>query len=585
VLQGPQGTLYGAGSLGGVMRAVPNAPATDRPSGAAWAGVTATQHGQPSADGGALINLPLLDDRLAVRALGFAGIDGGYIDDTLRKINDINTVRTYGARGAVRWAPDNATTVDTSLLLQRIAGADSQYADAGGNGLTRASSVAQPYSNAIAQGEIAVTRHLGQQLDLTASIAYTTQHVFEQYEGDALSDPAQPGAPPAPDAYQTAYNQDDRIHMATGELRLARSRDDGTGWLIAASVLQNVDSIHRQMGGTDTSMVMGAQGGQVPLYELTGVRNIAEEETLFGEFSFHLADRLALTLGGRLVRTRLAGQSLDVSPSVALGEDPNASASRIEMRALPSAALVWHAADHLALFARYQQSFRPGGIAVRENYIERFDSDAVQSIEAGARLTTRRLESVLSLSWTAWNDIQADLIDGYGFPTTANIGDGRVLTISWTGTWRPVPALRLEAGLLANDSHIIDTTSLAASLLDTSIDRSRLPNVADWIGRGAVHYATQVFDLPLDLSGYARYTGKSTLGVGDVLGRIQGNYVDTGLELRLGDAQRSVSLGLTNLLDTRGNQFALGSPFLLRTRSEITPLRPRSVRVGVQIGF
>ena len=47
----------------------------------------------------------------------------------------------------------------------------------------------------------------------------------------------------------------------------------------------------------------------------------------------------------------------------------------------------------------------------------------------------------------------------------------------------------------------------------------------------------------------------------------------------------SFSLSLTNLLDTRGNRFALGSPFLIRTQDQITPLQPRSVRLGFDLAF
>ena len=70
-----------------------------------------------------------------------------------------------------------------------------------------------------------------------------------------------------------------------------------------------------------------------------------------------------------------------------------------------------------------------------------------------------------------------------------------------------------------------------------------------------------------------------------MLGRLQGNYADTSLELRLARGRRSLSLGLGNLLDTRGNRFALGSPFLIRTENQYTPLQPRNVRLGLDIAF
>ncbi len=87
------------------------------------------------------------------------------------------------------------------------------------------------------------------------------------------------------------------------------------------------------------------------------------------------------------------------------------------------------------------------------------------------------------------------------------------------------------------------------------------------------------------MNGYGRYVGKSTLGIGAILGQLQGDYLDTGLEFRVGTAKRAVTLSLTNLLDARGNRFALGSPFLVRDRNQITPLQPRSVRLGFDAAF
>ena len=124
------------------------------------------------------------------------------------------------------------------------------------------------------------------------------------------------------------------------------------------------------------------------------------------------------------------------------------------------------------------------------------------------------------------------------------------------------------------------------SQLAATTEMQRLPNVADATGRVGIAYTHSLSDgLDLVANGYARYVGKSTLGIGPILGRLQGDYVDTGFEVRIGEAKRGVSLALTNLLDSRGNRFALGSPFLVRDRDQTTPLRPRSIRLGFDLGF
>ena len=578
VLEGPQGTLYGAGSLGGVMRVVPNSPDPDATAGLAWAGVDATQHGQPGADGGALINLPLVDGQLALRAVGFVNFDGGYIDDTERHLKDVNDVRTYGGRAALRFTPGDDWTVDLSVVGQRIDGDDSQYADRDA-GLTRASTIAQPYRNDFWLTDLVVNKRWGT-LDFTASVGYDTQYVFEQFEGQTLADVTNSLVAPVSDAALSAYTQNNHIHMLTAEARLSRREPGGRGWLVGVSLLHNNGDVTRTMDAAD----------------LTGVDNTVNEVTLYGEYALGLGDRLTVTTGGRLSYSALSGDA--ENPVVASFFALNAaeSATRSETRLLPSVALAWRADDRLTLFARYQQSFRPGGIAVRREFIQRFKGDRVGTAEAGLRYHTPALDLTASGSWTDWRDIQADLIDGFGFPITANIGDGRVYSVGVSATVRPARGLEFDAAVYFNDGRVTNPYSVLSELVSkaalepaaspAAVNLDRLPNVADVSGRLGFSYQTPLSErAALTIDGYARYVGKSTLGVGPVLGQLQGDYLDTGLEFALGMGSHSLNLSLTNLLDSRGNRFALGSPFLVRDRNQITPLQPRTIRIGYEQRF
>jgi iron complex outermembrane receptor protein len=569
VLEGPQATLYGAGSLGGVLRVVPRAPNLSVAEGQAWAGAELVEHGDPGGDAGAVVNLPIVADMLAVRALAYGSVEGGYIDDRERHLEDVNRVRTVGGRVAVRLKPGNDWTIDVNGVGQRILGDDSQYADRGGDGLSRASAVAQPYQNDFWLGEIVVRKQWGS-LELTTSVALAEQYVSERFEGVESLDPDQPypfALPPA------SFTQINRIDMLTTETRLARNGPDGTGWLIGLSAIHNWARVNRRLNLD-------------PLWvALTGVRNRAEEATLFGEWTFAPLHRLSVTLGGRLTHARLAGSADGVDPIVAFRLDPGARATRSETRLLPSAALAFKASDRVTVFGRYQQGFRPGGLAVRRDFIQRFNGDRLSTIEAGIRYTAPAVEIAATGSQTWWHDIQADLIDGYGFPATANIGDGRVTSLGLSGRWRPVGGIEFDASLYLNGSKVTlpSETINTVGGMDAS---SRLPNVADASGRLGASYRTALAgDLQLQASGYVRYVGRSTLGIGSVLGQLQGDYADTGLDLRLARGAGALTLSITNLLDSRGNRFALGTPFLIRDRNQITPLQPRSLRLGVEYAF
>lgn len=573
VLEGPQGTLYGAGSLGGVVRVVPRAPDLYDFGASAWGGAQLVEHGDAGVDGGALINLPIVEGSLGFRALAFGSVEGGYIDDRERGLRDVNRVRTVGARAGLRWDPGDDWRVDISALGQRIRGSDGQYADRLGSGLDRATSIAQPFRNDYWLADVVARKQWGA-VELTGSLGYAGQHVFEQFEGARLSSAMRPDLAPSADAQATAYTQDNRIRMLTGELRLARRGPEGSGWLVAASLLHNVAQVRRTMGE------------EIGIAKLTGVRNEISEATLYGENSVRLLPGLNLTLGARITHSELSGQSRDVAILAALREDPEAADTRTETRLLPSASLAWAVNQEVTLFTRYQEGFRPGGIAVRQDYIQRFEGDRVSTIDIGGRYSSRDLETALTLSWTNWRNIQADLIDGFGFPTTDNLGRGRVITLGWSGQWRPAGGVELDAAVYLNDSRLIQISIMGLIASIGEINRQRLPNVADVSARLGARYSMSLSDgQQVDAHIYGRYVGKSTLGIGSILGRVQGDHLDTGLEVRVGDGRRGISLSVTNLFDSVGNRFALGSPFLVRDQNQITPLQPRTIRLGFDLNF
>jgi iron complex outermembrane receptor protein len=81
VLEGPQGTLFGAGAQAGVVRYITNKPKLDATEASVSAGYATTAHGAPSSNAEATVNLPLIADRLAVRGVIYSEHRGGYIDN------------------------------------------------------------------------------------------------------------------------------------------------------------------------------------------------------------------------------------------------------------------------------------------------------------------------------------------------------------------------------------------------------------------------------------------------------------------------------------------------------------------------
>jgi iron complex outermembrane recepter protein len=81
VLEGPQGTLFGAGAEAGVIRYITNQPKLDKFEGTATAGYGTTAHGDPNTNLNAVINIPLIADTMAVRGVIYSDRRGGYINN------------------------------------------------------------------------------------------------------------------------------------------------------------------------------------------------------------------------------------------------------------------------------------------------------------------------------------------------------------------------------------------------------------------------------------------------------------------------------------------------------------------------
>lgn len=252
------------------------------------------------------------------------------------------------------------------------------------------------------------------------------------------------------------------------------------------------------------------------------------------------------------------------------------------------------------MFLRYQQGFRPGGLAIENDFVRRFDGDRVATIEAGVRTGRPNRDPFdlsLTLAHTAWRDIQADFIDGAGLPSTANIGDGRLWSIEATVGARIVTGLRVEGAVSYNHSEIDDPSLQFVSAFATSsggVEAARaeilarlrqIPNIARVTARAGAVYQRQLSETTdLKIDGWLRYVGPSRLGVGPVLGQSQGRYVDSGITMRLGLDKIGITAGVTNLANARGNRFALGTPFATG-RDQVTPMRPRTIRIGLDASF
>jgi outer membrane receptor protein involved in Fe transport len=455
-----------------------------------------------------------------------------------------------------RIAPD--WTIDLIALAQSTEADDSQYADRNGRGLSRDSLVEQPFESEFGLASLVVRKESGP-LRFRSTSAATRQDIDENFDATRGADARQ-------------LRQHSKARSLSNETRLWRPMEDGYSWLAGFSTIAHRYAVAREI----------ERDGQRE--DLAGAENKVHETTLFGEVGFELGRSVEATIGARYTIAALSSSGQHLSPVAVFPAD----AKRTERSFLPSASILARPVDGLTVYGRYQQGFRPGGVSIAGDTVSLYRSDRLRTGELGFRFGQPHRDDFDlqgSATFSKWSNIQADFLDPSGLPITDNIGDGRVWTLTANGGARITDELRLEAGLGWNDGKITRPDPEYLVAWDMPEGTMAIPNIARVIARGAVDWQTSLGgEWAIRANVYARYVGRSRLGVGPQLGDQQGQYLDSGLTLRLADPRRAWTLNITNVTDSVGNRFAFGAP-MLDAADQITPLRPRTVRIGFEQRF
>jgi iron complex outermembrane receptor protein len=557
VLEGPQGTLYGAGTLGGIIRLVPRPPDPRAPAVELFAGTRLTQGGAPGYDVAAVANLPLLGD-LAVRLVGYRGTEGGFIDDRLRGLANVNRNVLSGLRAALRWTPDAAWTIDLAAVLQSRGSHDGQYAQSDVGPLARRSAIGQPFDNDYALGSLTLTRSWGATRIVSATnyINHKIDSIFDATLVPGVTDPR-------------AFAENVTVHLFSHETRLSGHFGGSGTWLVGVSAIDDRDHVARSLGAPGNPAL------------LSNVTNATLDTAVFGQASVPFTPRLSLTVGGRLSYVH---QSSQFSGSARTsGFEP----TRSQTRALPTAMLAWKPNASTLIYGGYQEGFRPGALEFAGSGSTaaalRFEADTIRTFKVGMRFGMRPgapVSGSLAASIAHWDDVQADLVGVDGLPYVANIGSGLLRNLSADLSLHLAPTLTVEASAFLNWSDL----SHPAPAFTGAQDRD-LPNIADAGWRLGARQRQPLGGAQLTLDGAIRYVGQSHLAIYPPFDLPQGRYYDVSAGARLGFGHWGITLDLDNALNSRANTFAYGNPFSVAAGTQRTPLRPRSIRIGVDAAF
>lgn len=573
VLRGPQGSLYGAGSIGGVLQIVPNAPDTQARAGRVTASVSATAHGQPSNRLQVVYNQPLAGGDAAVRAVAWTERSGGYLDNPSLGGKDVNRTRRDGLRLAALWRPTPDLDLGVTVVKQNIDTRDAQYADPAVGPLARRSKVVQPHDNDF------LALDLGLHWEpswgrLTVSLGALDHDVGTTYDATTAPLTLVPAG-----AHPLAFLDHNEIQALVAETRLTSTGPGRFHWTVGAFSAMGDQRLDGKIAAVEP--VAGY---------IEARRDHLLERAVFGEASYDLTSRLTLTAGGRLFDSRLETRS-----SITVGTPVGVFSGRSDAKGFaPKLLAAFRPRSHVTLYVQAAEGYRtpgfntsgPAGQTFSEpngaQPLRRYAGDELWSYELGGRWRSPALGLGLraAVFQADWTDIQADQILPSGLPFTANLGSGRSRGVELETSYVQ-GRLELNGNLVRQDSELRRPASGLAIP-----QGSGLPGMPELSFALSAAYSLPLrSDWSLELRSSFLYVGRSELALEGITGVTMGGYGDLRAAATLSSADFHARLFVRNLLDQRGDTLAFGNPFTVRNTAATTPQRPRTVGVEISHAF
>ncbi len=618
-LRGPQGTLFGSGSLSGAMRILTKSPdlAHFKAAGLADLGLTGSDSIRQRYN--VMVNIPLVTDKLALRAVGFYRHEEGYLDNVGTGVHNSNTLVDWGGRAALLWRPNERLSIK---LLGSYEDSDPKDSSLTSPALGRETRISDQPDRFTGKQTI-VNGTIEYEFDFAKLTSSTTYSKFDQRFWVDLAGTFAPGSfVGAPIAFGLDANGRDDVVVQ--ETRLVSSLKGPFEFVIGSYYLnrrRDVDYLYRS--SPQFLAARGLTGLPDQYFQKLYAYSISEELAGFGELTYRFSPKLWLTGGMRYGSISAQGFTKAGGYLATAGGfnyytyallripvnfntfTPYAAATGVKATgSKPSwkASLTYMPSQSLTTYATFATGFRApivNAFAGRASLVTPTDiiipdgasSDDLKSYEIGAK--ARFLDGRVTINAAAylidWSNIQAQanrVSDSVQFAT--NIGGAR--SKGFEVEMGIIPAKGVFVGLNAayNDSKITKLSATEAAISGAVLGhRLSAPRL-----QGAL-YTSYAFDLGNDikasLAANVQYVGSynssfpNTPGAPTVRLSTFGKtdeYVNTNLSLGLKRGSLSAQVYVENLFDDHSVVYIHPEAFLV---SRFGTLRPRTV--GIRLGY
>jgi len=463
VLRGPQGTLYGSGSMGGTIKLIPKAPNLSEFEGAVGASAQVTQGESGASPGGTadlVLNVPIVDNVAAVRSVFWGRNLGGFIDRTYGyagnfgspaavpsgTIKNLPDEHTWGLRSTALIKPMDRLEINAMVYLQRqhldgfqdITGGDINPDDRLVQSLI--SDVPEPQDNRFTLYGLTASYDFNRFTLLSATSYYDNSSSTSEEGTSAtvllpiLFGVSDSPAAPFPNAADVTFGS----HTFTEELRLATNESifgfDAIVGAFYASSRQNGSFVwspaqyNEVEAGNDPTNPLYAPGNNI----FGDTVSAYERQTAqFGELTYHVTDALRATVGLRHFEIK-NGSTLVQDGLFAGNVASTTPVSSISVGTVHKVNLSYDLSHDHHLYGQYSEGFRPGfgngtpaTICDAPSSPRQVKSDSIKQYELGAKTQwlDRRLTVNADVYRIHWSAIQQTLLLPCGFGYSDNLGD------------------------------------------------------------------------------------------------------------------------------------------------------------------
>ncbi|PAL25560.1 TonB-dependent receptor [Sphingopyxis sp. GW247-27LB] len=467
VLRGPQGTIYGASSMGGVLKYVTRKPDTSGFEARARGSIETVKGGDESYLGSAVVNMPL-GDAVAFRASGFYRDFGGFIDSIGTAGSDvetdINSSKSYGGRASVLFKPSETFSVQLSAYLQNLKTHASNSVDS------------DPSTGRTLYGRLSQSQFVPEFTDVRyrvysavvdadlgfASLVSATSYssLSQSFRGDLTTQYGAlvEGVFGTPnDFYQ---GQLTRVRRFSQEIRLQSPEDEHFEWLLGAYYTREKGIIDQDFNAVEPGTLTPIDG--LPLLGVATIHSRYRELAGFANATLHLGERFDLTFGGRYSGNKqVADQVSDGVLAGGFNKLPEARSS--ENVFTFSVAPQFEVSDQATIYARVAKGFRPGGPNVlapgAPPELATYGSDSLISYELGVKAETvdRSFSIDIAAFHIDWKDIQVfGQVNDFG--VNFNGGKAKSDGLEFTTTLRPAGGLTVSLNGAYTNARLKDDT-------------------------------------------------------------------------------------------------------------------------------